>query len=106
MKEPPLLASPASSRNSKNSFFGLGPSDIDIWPLAVKWMQGQSLKELIVDKIRYEQENDNTFDGARDRDKVNDLIRGLFEDIEKELRYTYVKYVRLYSDVLRAVLIE
>jgi superfamily II DNA/RNA helicase len=75
-------------------------------PLAVKWMQGQSLKELIVDKIRYEQENDNTFDGARDRDKVNDLIRGLFEDIEKELRYTYVKYMRLYSDVLRAVLVE
>lgn len=75
-------------------------------PLAVKWMQGQSLKELIVDKIRYEQENYNTFDGARDRDRVNDLIRGLFEDIEKELRYTYVKYMRLYSDVLRAVLVE
>ena len=75
-------------------------------PLAVKWMQGQSLKELIADKIRYEQSQDRTFDTARDVDRVNDLIRYLFEDIEKELRYTYVKYMRLYTDVLRAVLVE
>jgi hypothetical protein len=26
--------------------------------------------------------------------------------MEKELRYTYVKYMRLYTDVLRAVLVE
>lgn len=75
-------------------------------PLAVKWMQGQSLKELIAGKIEYERTRDNTFNPDHDVNAVNDLIRGLFEDVEKELRYTYVKYMRLYTDVLRAVLIE
>ena len=75
-------------------------------PLAVKWMQGQSLKELIADKLTYQETTDPSFNPARDVAKVNDLIRGLFEDIETELRYIYVKYMRLYSDVLRAVLVE
>jgi superfamily II DNA/RNA helicase len=75
-------------------------------PLAVKWMQGQSLKDLLTDKIEYEQRVDGTFDPAHDIDGVNRLIRELFEDLEKELRYTYVKYTKLYTDVLRAVLIE
>jgi hypothetical protein len=75
-------------------------------PLAVKWMQGLSLKDLLTDKIEYEQRVDGTFDPVHDIDGVNRLIRELFEDLEKELRYTYVKYMKLYSDVLRAVLIE
>jgi hypothetical protein len=75
-------------------------------PLAVKWMQGQSLKELIKEKIEYEHRIDSNFNPSKDIDTVNRLIRDLFEDVEKELRYTYVKYMRMYSDVLRAVLIE
>jgi hypothetical protein len=75
-------------------------------PLAVKWMQGQSLKELITDKIEYEQKRNRDFNPAHDVDIVNDLIRDLFEDVERELRYTYVKYMRLYTDVLRAILLE
>lgn len=61
-------------------------------------MQGQSLKDLIADKIEYERRQDGTFDATRDVKRVNHLIRDLFEDLEKELRYTYVKYVRLYTD--------
>ncbi len=69
-------------------------------PLAVKWMQGQSLRDLIKEKLDYERTPES------DVEAINDLIRHLFEDVEKELRYTYVKYMRLYNDVLRAVLIE
>jgi len=75
-------------------------------PLAVKWMQGQSLRELIGEKLKYEQLIDPEFSPTRDHDRVNDLIRGLFDDLEKELRYTYVKYMKIYNDVLEAVLIE
>ena len=37
---------------------------------------------------------------------INTAIRDLFHDLEDELRYKYVKYTRLYTDVLRPVLIE
>jgi hypothetical protein len=75
-------------------------------PLAVKWMQGHSLRDLVTDKLEYEARNDRTFVISKDVERVNDSIRGLFEDLENELRYRYVKYMRLYLDVLRAVLIE
>jgi hypothetical protein len=68
-------------------------------PLAVKWMQGKSLKELISEKLEYEQRVDRTFDPVRDVEGLNRLIRSLFDDVEKELRYTYVKYMRIYTDV-------
>jgi hypothetical protein len=75
-------------------------------PLAVKWMQGLSLKDLLKDKLDYVQKKDPEFNPNRDADGVNKLIRELFEDLEKELRYTYVKYMRLYTEVIRAVLVE
>jgi len=67
--------------------------------LANWWMQGASLKEMIANKI---QRNN----AAEDVDKINSLIRKLFEEIEDRLRYKYVKYMKMYNDVLRAVLIE
>lgn len=67
--------------------------------LALDWMRGATLKELIRNKIEYK-------NAGQDIDKINDLIRELFEDIESRLRYKYVKYMKVYIDVLRAVLIE
>lgn len=67
--------------------------------LALRWMQGGSLKELIANKI----ERNNA---QNDVDRINDLIRELFDDIENTLRYKYVKYMRIYTDVLKAVLLE
>jgi hypothetical protein len=61
-------------------------------------MKGSSLRELVANKI----ERTN----ATDADEINDAIRKLFEDLESQLRYKYVKYTRLYSDVLRAILLE
>jgi replicative superfamily II helicase len=67
--------------------------------LATMWMKGSSLKELVQNKIERAKTNG-------DVDKINVAIRDLFKDIESELRYKYVKYTRLYLDVLRSVLLE
>jgi hypothetical protein len=67
--------------------------------IAIQWMQGKSLKELIQDKIKWQEI-------GTDPDAVNDAIRELFDEIENRLRYKYVKYMRVYSEILRAVLIE
>jgi hypothetical protein len=67
--------------------------------LANCWMQGASLKEMIANKI--ERAN-----AQEDAGKINVLIRNLFEEIENRLRYKYVKYMKMYNDILRAVLIE
>ena len=67
--------------------------------LAIEWTKGSSLKELIRNKL----ERENL---GGDVTKINNTIRELFDDLESELRFKYVKYTRIYLDVLRAVLIE
>jgi replicative superfamily II helicase len=67
--------------------------------LATEWMKGSSLKELVSNKIEWAE-------AKRDPDKINAAIRDLFDDLESVLRYKYVKYTRIYHDVLRAVLVE
>jgi DEAD/DEAH box helicase len=67
--------------------------------LATQWMRGASLRELVANKVGRSK-------AGGDVGKINDAIRELFRDLEDELRYKYVKYTRLYSDVLRAVLGE
>jgi hypothetical protein len=67
--------------------------------LALQWMKGASLKELIDNRLEFKKVGNN-------KRQINAEIRGLFEDIEDELRYTYVKYFKVYSDVLRIVLEE
>ncbi|HEV2223493.1 MAG TPA: DEAD/DEAH box helicase [Candidatus Acidoferrales bacterium] len=66
--------------------------------LANQWMRGNSLRELVANKIARS--------GAEGVDEINATIRELFRDLEEELRYKYVKYARLYCDVLHAVLSE
>src|SRR5262249_16795641 len=67
--------------------------------LAMIWMNGTSLREMVADKV----ERAKT---GGDLDKINDAIRELFETLEDVLRFRYVKYFRLYSDVLRVILLE
>ncbi len=67
--------------------------------LATEWMKGSSLKELVSNKIDRSR-------AGQDADKINAAIRELFDDLESELRYKYVKYTRIYHDVLRALLLE
>ena len=66
--------------------------------LSIRWMRGDSLRDLIADAIDYR--------SVSGTEEINQLIHQIFEDIEKELRFTYVKYMRVYNDVLKAVLIR
>ena len=67
--------------------------------LALQWMQGLSLKELINNKVSWN-------DAGGDIDRVNELIRELFDEVENRLRFKYVKYMKIYADVLSAVLVQ
>jgi replicative superfamily II helicase len=67
--------------------------------LANKWMAGATLKELVENKLIYKKIDD-------DADKINEAIRELFDELELALRYRYVKYTKIYIDVLKAVFLE
>jgi hypothetical protein len=67
--------------------------------LAVDWMRGKSFRELI--SRQYEQKKKKL---KRGKPKVATVIREVFENIENELRFRYVKYMRCYIDVLRVAL--
>lgn len=67
--------------------------------LAAQWMAGRSLKDLVANKVERDKAGDSPA-------KVSKSIRALFDDLENTLRYKYVKYLRAYNDVLRAVLTE
>tara|TARA_R110002072_G_scaffold146075_3_gene292928 strand:- start:101404 stop:103893 length:2490 start_codon:yes stop_codon:yes gene_type:complete len=68
--------------------------------LAYYWVVGKSLRELIDNRLSYYKVNKN------DRKKVNKHIRELLDDIEQTLRFTYVRYLKAYIDVLRAFLLS
>jgi DEAD/DEAH box helicase len=67
--------------------------------LANEWMKGSSLRELVSNKIEFGKV-------GKDPAKINAAIRELFDDLENQLRYKYVKYSRIYHDVLRSILLE
>lgn len=66
--------------------------------LAYHWVIGKSLRDLIDNRLLYY----NAING--DRKKINKHIRDLLDDIEQTLRFTYVRYLKAYLDVLRAFL--
>lgn len=67
--------------------------------LGYNWVLGKSLKELITNRIDY-------YKIKRDKESVNRAIRELLDSIEDTLRFTYVKYLKAYNDVLRAFLLN
>jgi hypothetical protein len=67
--------------------------------LGSRWMQGISLRELITDRLEYR--------NIPDKEKeVNSEIADLFEEIEKTLRFVYVKYMGIYTQILKTILLE
>ena len=67
--------------------------------LALRWMRGVSIRELVRARLEWKK--------APDEEKqVNEEIRELFQEIEEELRYRYVKYTSIYGQVLSAILEE
>ncbi len=77
-------------------------SNNDSWKyfatLGYFWVMGQSLKDLIDNRL-------NFYQTPSDKAAVNRAIGSLLDDIEQTLRFTYVKYLKAYADVLRAFLI-
>ena len=68
--------------------------------LSYHWVMGKSLKDLIDNRLRF-------FKAAKDDRKIiNKHIRDLLDDIEQVLRFTYVRYLKAYIDVLKAYLIS
>lgn len=67
--------------------------------LASMWMQGKPLRDILKGRLTYKGLAENA-------ENVNKEVRGLFEEIEKQIRYVYVKYTAIYNQVLAAVLAE
>jgi hypothetical protein len=67
--------------------------------LGSRWMQGVSLRQLIIDRLEYK----HTPNTEKD---VNNEISELFEEIEKNLRFVYVKYMVIYTQILKTILSE
>ena len=61
--------------------------------LASKWIHDVTLKRIIEEAIAYQRQN-NQFVSVRQ------TIFDLMEDLEKEIRFQYVKHTRAFSDVL------
>lgn len=68
--------------------------------LALKWMRGQSYAELLKKRIDYKKPK-----RTRGEPNVNTEARGLFTEIENDLRFRYVKYTKCYIDLLSHALI-
>lgn len=62
-------------------------------------MRGQSFREIIKRQYSFKEKS-----LRRGKPRVSSVIRGVFEAIEKDLRFRYVKYMRCYIDVLRVAL--
>ncbi|RKH32739.1 hypothetical protein D7Y13_06540 [Corallococcus praedator] len=63
--------------------------------LACRWCLGDSLRELISNRITYYSIPDT---------QTNTAIRDLLEALERDLHYKYVKYLRVYNETLAAFL--
>jgi len=69
--------------------------------LALLWMRGLTYSELLSNRINHN--NDNR---SRGQANANTEARGLFREIETNLRFRYVKYTRCYNDLLSHALKE
>lgn len=69
--------------------------------LAMRWMRGDSLKNLIDAAVTFKVDKKN-----KDPDSINygTIIRTLMAEVETELRFQYVRYTTCYLEVLRHAL--
>jgi hypothetical protein len=67
--------------------------------LAFKWMRGSSLAQIIADAYNYDASH-----RSRGVTNVSTVIRRVMGEIERDLRFRYVKYTSCYNDLLREAL--
>ena len=77
-----------ASKDKRHNFFA---------PLALRWMRGDPLPVLIDGAIRYHRDNNTG-------KSVAFIIRDTMENVEKNLRFRYVKYFTCYNSILRIAL--
>lgn len=80
-------------------FFQTGSKSYKYYALlAMFWMQGRTLKEIILNRLKhYEVDSSET-------QEINTHIRDLLEILESILHYKYVKFLRAYNDLLASYL--
>jgi hypothetical protein len=69
--------------------------------LAVKWMRGASIRDLVDSAAKYSSEQSGR---SLDQTDYGSLIRKTLEEVEKELRFYYVRYTGCYLELLRAAI--
>jgi superfamily II DNA/RNA helicase len=67
--------------------------------LALRWMRGDPLPELISDAYAYRQKVQK-----KGEPNIATVIRSVMSDIESDLRFRYVKFLGCYIDILRQAL--
>lgn len=70
--------------------------------LALKWMRGAPIRQMIEDKLKRKLASRKKA-GAP---KVGSAVREVFDEIETDIRFRYVKYTRCYMDLVTSVLID
>ncbi|USL44379.1 DEAD/DEAH box helicase [Priestia megaterium] len=67
-------------------------------PLAIRWMRGESFSGLIQDAYDFKNKN------MKGTPNISTVIREVMSNIEKQLRFRYVKYFSCYLDILKFAL--
>jgi hypothetical protein len=82
-------------------------------PLALLWMRGEPLPQLIESAINHAKGQKEKLAAAKTTKKKKEtivntatIIRQVMGNIENDLRFRYVKFISCYSDILRIVLDE
>ncbi|MBV8273389.1 MAG: DEAD/DEAH box helicase, partial [Cupriavidus sp.] len=69
---------------------------------SLAWMRGRPLHELIDGQVRWHERDGDKLPPSR----IAGVAREVMEDVEKWLRFHYVKYSRCYTDLLQHFLLE
>jgi len=64
-------------------------------PLSWHWMIGETLSQLITNRLQFK-------NVPNDPKRISVAIRDLLRDLDRVIRFRYVKYMRLYNDILIA----
>ncbi len=71
--------------------------------LVIKWMKGHSLARIISSQVKYYKDQEAK---GKDVPKLPAIIRDTMRDIDKYVRFEFLKYINCYIDVLKFFLLE
>lgn len=98
--------------NIKEEIFKTNKFWVNITPITINtlnWLQGQSLGQIINDRLNYfasEKVNDNLRIDINDPNKINQHIKDVIRINNKVVTFSVLKYIKLLVDVLDVLLTE